>query len=82
MSCRRYESSVEGLEPPSKLVDFVPRSTGCAVGASRVIVCRSGAIESMETIETELALDKAAEARGSMPLQETIRRAIEGMCGH
>jgi hypothetical protein len=45
-------------------------------------VCRSGEIESMETIETELALDKAAEARGSMLLQETIRRAIEGMCGH
>ena len=41
--------------------------------ASVVIMCVSDPIESMETIERELALDRDGETRGSSILHDTMR---------
>ena len=45
-----------------------------------VIMCVSGAIESMETTERELALDRDGETQGSLVLQDTMRGDMGEMC--
>ena len=48
--------------------------------ASVVIMCVSETIEFIETTETVLALDWTGEMWGSLNHQDTMRRAMEGMC--
>ena len=71
VSCRMNESSAASLTFVEKFVRLAPKSAGFTLVASVVIMCVSETIESIETTETELELDRDGETRGS--IQDTIR---------
>lgn len=76
VSCCTNDSAVDGLALPGQLVNLAPRSAGCTPVGSVVIM--SETIELIET--TEPPLDMAGGTRGSLFIQDTIRRDMrEGM---
>lgn len=76
--CRANDSSAIGLTLREKFVSLAPRSAGCTPVDPVVIMCVSGAIESMETTERELALDRDGETQDSLVLQDTMRGDMVG----
>jgi hypothetical protein len=79
VSCFTNDSAVDGLAPlPGQFVSLGPLASSAGFTPVGSVVIMSEMIELIETTEPPLALDTAGETRGSLFIQDTIRRDMMG----